>query len=124
MWKSIAFGVMWSVVLSTSLSLAAVDHSVWDTLLKRYVDADGRVAYHGPEAPEHHPDGEQQQEEYGGYAEPQAQLAAGLPAPNPGVNKRPSDDQRDNRRLLGSHYKSARGDGRYFDRTFCPSKSG
>jgi hypothetical protein len=45
MWKRITFGVMWSVVLSTNLSLAAVDHSVWDTLLKRYVDADGRVAY-------------------------------------------------------------------------------
>ncbi len=45
MWKRIVFGAIWSVFLSTNSSLAAVDHSVWDTLLKRYVDADGRVAY-------------------------------------------------------------------------------
>jgi hypothetical protein len=36
---------MTSVFLGTNPGLAAVDHSVWDTLLKRYVDADGRVAY-------------------------------------------------------------------------------
>lgn len=29
-----------------SLARADVDHTAWDTLLKRYVDADGRVAYH------------------------------------------------------------------------------
>lgn len=30
---------------SISLASAAIDHSSWDTLLRRYVDQDGRVAY-------------------------------------------------------------------------------
>lgn len=36
--------LLMTFVLSSSVH-AAVDHSLWDTLLRRYVDQDGRVAY-------------------------------------------------------------------------------
>ena len=45
MWKKILVLAIANLFLGTNSGLAAVDQSVWDTLLKRYVDADGRVAY-------------------------------------------------------------------------------
>jgi len=39
------FYVVLMTLSSTQLTHAAVDHSLWDTLLHRYVDQDGRVAY-------------------------------------------------------------------------------
>jgi hypothetical protein len=44
MWRPIAFLTAAVFVLAQSVQ-AAVDHSLWDTLLARYVDDNGRVAY-------------------------------------------------------------------------------
>src|SRR3989442_1255501 len=45
MWQPVVFLTVAVVLTLARPADAAVDHSPWDTLLKRYVDADGRVAY-------------------------------------------------------------------------------
>jgi hypothetical protein len=49
----ICFLVVMLLLTAAQLSNAAVDHSPWDTLLKRYVDENGRVAYRDLHAHDH-----------------------------------------------------------------------
>ena len=46
MWQPIIFLTLIGVLSLTQPSVAAVDHSPWTKLLARYVDENGRVAYH------------------------------------------------------------------------------
>jgi hypothetical protein len=45
MWQPVVFFTVAVTLAFPQPGNATVDHSLWDALLKRYVDADGRVAY-------------------------------------------------------------------------------